>query len=52
MRVSVEEKALEYNVSLADAISVEKNFRDRKMVATFSLRLYESQPEIPHLADQ
>lgn len=52
LRVSVEEKVLEYSVSLADAISVEKTFRDRKMVATFSLRLYESQPEIPHLADQ
>lgn len=52
LRVAVGERALEYRVSLSDAITVEKTFRDRKMVATFSLRLYEAQPEIPQLAGQ
>ena len=47
LRVSVAGKSLEYRVRLADAINVEKRFREGKMVATFALKLYEPQPRIP-----
>ena len=44
LKLSLGDKALEYKVKLADAINVEKKFREGVMVASFSLKLYEYSP--------
>ena len=51
LRVEADGKALEYRVRLADAIAVEKRFRQGRMAATFALKLHEAQPSLPSLSD-
>lgn len=50
LQVEAGGKVLEYRVRLADAIHVEKRFREGRMVATFTLKLYEPQPSVPQRA--
>lgn len=52
LRVLLGKKALEYRVKLADAINVEKKFREREMIASFSVKLYEFEPMIPKISVQ
>lgn len=47
LRLSLESKVLEYEVKLADAINVEKKFREGEVVASFSVKLYEFEPSVP-----
>lgn len=49
LKLSVGNKAIEYKVRLADAINVEKKFRERDMIASFSLKLNEYAPQLPSI---
>lgn len=50
LKLSLADKALEYKVKLADAINVEKKFREGVMIASFSLKLYEYFPALPQVS--
>ena len=47
LKLELGDKALVYKVRLADAINVEKKFRDERMIASFSLKLFEYAPVLP-----
>lgn len=50
LKLSLGAKALEYKVKLADAINVEKKFREGVMIASFSLKLLEYTPILPQIS--
>ena len=47
LKLTLGDRAMVYKVRLADAINIEKRFREGRMIASFSLKLFEYAPVLP-----